>query len=928
MSRITDTSFRLAAVLLVSALIGCQDPIATPPTSLSGPTAIAVATGKVCLDIVDDEVTPVFDDCQEGRRAAIGLIVNEHTDRLAFAALSRRTPRLANLGTLFPGVTHLKVGRLPVDVAASPDGTVAYTLNQIDRDISIVNLWGPEQLSERIPLDDTPIAFAVDPRSGHLVTALGSPSRLVLHDGVSCQNVQECDPIGPQKTSTTLPGTVTDLAASGDGRIFVVYRDLDEVTVVNSQTLEIENRIPAAWGCSDGLDNDGDGLIDQQDPKCYGPRDHEGPLTPGRSLSLECADGIDNDGDGLIDREDPSCLSPSSSETDLEFEFTTPCRDGVDNDSDGATDYPEDPACYGLLGRTEAPFKARGFDAVDVDPLSNYIYAVDRARSQVVVFDATREELIDAPASMDPPAVAFVPEFGIPTSLSPIDVAATVRRDCLDETNTLVSCNSEFFRSYPEGADVVVRHEYGAFVSEDTGRIRFVATHDAYCTVPFEDAARYLGEDFFFADDLSDSLESRCIFVPQFPLDEESEANEECDVDCGPDCDPDVLARRLVCNEGTATYVNPRFSAQDVNSVTSRFSRGNCEIPAEVTRAMNLFANFPGAPRNVRCDSALLPQPLEISALDLDPDSFPDLSSVPRATMMHYDSAFQLTGDTGIETRTSRRNYDERVFSESWTVEFEGPLPDTRRSDAILDSEPTERDGESVVGINVQGLDLCRAGVQEGDRLRIVSAPEDSACDAFSSDRDDFNTFEIVDLEANQLWIRVLEETSDSDYARELPTRTCFSTGTSYEIRPHEEWIVTGSRSGYVSDRKSRFGLCVPRLGSAADETGNVAARGSRVETGDVFVGPYFRFWLYPGPTQRADDDDSRAITPSTGLRFTFESNPNFRSRNFRTDGVFPAHVNTFQSGGRYRVISTDPNSNFLFYKDARSATEFGNRVR
>jgi|GEM_PF-6573838 len=48
--------------------------------------------------------------------------------------------------------------------------------------------------------------------------------------------------------------------------------------------------------CDDGIDNDGDGLIDSDDPDCE-------PLVRPEI----CDDGIDNDGDGLIDIEDPDC---------------------------------------------------------------------------------------------------------------------------------------------------------------------------------------------------------------------------------------------------------------------------------------------------------------------------------------------------------------------------------------------------------------------------------------------------------------------------------------------------------------------------------------------------------------------------------------------------------------------------------------------
>jgi hypothetical protein len=55
--------------------------------------------------------------------------------------------------------------------------------------------------------------------------------------------------------------------------------------------------------CSDGVDNDGDGLTDAPaDPGCFGPAELlEDPA---------CNDGMDNDHDGLIDLADPDCNDP------------------------------------------------------------------------------------------------------------------------------------------------------------------------------------------------------------------------------------------------------------------------------------------------------------------------------------------------------------------------------------------------------------------------------------------------------------------------------------------------------------------------------------------------------------------------------------------------------------------------------------------
>lgn len=87
--------------------------------------------------------------------------------------------------------------------------------------------------------------------------------------------------------------------------------------------------------CSDGVDNDGDGFVDGDDPGCVG--------SSGVTENPECGDGIDNDGNGLTDEDDPKCYSAG----DPYEWFTTACSDGIDNNGDGFIDFPNDPGCYG-----------------------------------------------------------------------------------------------------------------------------------------------------------------------------------------------------------------------------------------------------------------------------------------------------------------------------------------------------------------------------------------------------------------------------------------------------------------------------------------------------------------------------------------------------------------------------------------------------
>jgi len=74
-----------------------------------------------------------------------------------------------------------------------------------------------------------------------------------------------------------------------------------------------------------------------------------------------CNDGVDNDGDSLVDYPaDPGCFAKGD---DTEVED---CRDGVDNDGDGKIDYPADPQCKSATGAREKP---AGCGLLGVEPL-------------------------------------------------------------------------------------------------------------------------------------------------------------------------------------------------------------------------------------------------------------------------------------------------------------------------------------------------------------------------------------------------------------------------------------------------------------------------------------------------------------------------------------------------------------------------------
>jgi len=110
--------------------------------------------------------------------------------------------------------------------------------------------------------------------------------------------------------------------------------------------------------CTDGVDNDGNSLIDCADPACANDPACQQPPTP-----EICTDGIDNDGNGLIDCADPACANDPACQTPpppTTTTFEAACNDGQDNDGDGAVDCADpdcvaDPACNQAGPNPNAP---------------------------------------------------------------------------------------------------------------------------------------------------------------------------------------------------------------------------------------------------------------------------------------------------------------------------------------------------------------------------------------------------------------------------------------------------------------------------------------------------------------------------------------------------------------------------------------------
>src|SRR5262245_39414458 len=95
--------------------------------------------------------------------------------------------------------------------------------------------------------------------------------------------------------------------------------------------------VPTKTNCNDGLDNDGDSQVDDEDPaRPFNAGNTENPNPE------QCDDGIDNDSDGLIDLEDYGCEDGKDRD---ETDPVVACNNGLDDDGDGKVDFGSDLGC-------------------------------------------------------------------------------------------------------------------------------------------------------------------------------------------------------------------------------------------------------------------------------------------------------------------------------------------------------------------------------------------------------------------------------------------------------------------------------------------------------------------------------------------------------------------------------------------------------
>jgi hypothetical protein len=537
---------------------------------------------------------------------------------------------------------------------------------------------------------------------------------------------------------------------------------------------------------------------------------------------------------------------------------------------DGRAQAPCEMARIDLSG----PSSLQGFVALSVDPVGRFAYVVDRANAQVLVLDLTRHELIDATVAAEPPTYPLSTNPGIAVVRSPLQVTGDIGRAVIWQDDA----------SNPTRA--IVRYTFQALVAGDAGSVQQLETMTTFCELP---ASELMESTAFYEDHQAReaSAEAACLFVPSFPMGDLFEPDPE-------------LAHRIFEQDGVRLAVNPQFQLRDGAANQGRLvGRATCQIPDSLQTALRQEI---GPNDTVHCGLAALPQPVGLAVAD----NLTSYLEAPRADLLQAETVV-FDGDNGdVTPRISRVPYDIRLLDEEWAVAYEGVLPATGRADrGVVDRDDPAR---FLAG----GINLCTAGVQEGDHLIILTQPGSeaaAACAPYRSDRTDYLTYRVAEVSREAVTLEVL----GGEFVDTLPSRACFNQGLRYEVRPVETWIVTGERSGYIHNRiADEDGQCVERPGAELGRTD------ARVRTGETYTGPYLQLRIRDGE-----------LEPVRGLRYTFNVERNFAASRFDTNTALPAQVLYVRDlpDGTFLIVP-DMASDFVYMRNLGYPQDAGRAVR
>ncbi len=259
-----------------------------------------------------------------------------------------------------PGITPLQLPGMPIDVAVDPAAKLAYVLLGGDQ-AALVTVGLQDLTKDRLATQATrklpfvPAAVALLNRKVGAAPAqwlaVTDPANGLVHAAPVAQLAD--DAAWQQWSLGGSPRSLLYVPASGD--LWVGHLHHAWVNRIAADATPPGKVVSIDRACRNGLDDDGDGLVDNQDRGCDDPDDDSEANV---ELGAACSNSVDDDGNGLTDGADLHCQGVAGLDA---------CRNGVDDDGDGLTDALHDPGCANWSDSSEWSDNPSCQDGLDND---------------------------------------------------------------------------------------------------------------------------------------------------------------------------------------------------------------------------------------------------------------------------------------------------------------------------------------------------------------------------------------------------------------------------------------------------------------------------------------------------------------------------------------------------------------------------------
>ena len=295
----------LTVFLAGATLLACTQELPRTTLHLRRPVDIAVACVKS-----EQATDPSL--CTEVAAPLFGFVLN--TERGSVARLDLATGQFVDDDKFIPGISPTLLASRPASLVLSSDFGHVFVAIAGGSALARVDVVSLDVVTQSLPGRPADVIDAGD----ELLVALPDQSAVARVSKAGFGELAQVD-------AMALPeGSPLDLALSTDGTVlYVGHADRAYVSVVDLATGAETARVGLAGACSDDLDNNGDGLADAADWGCRGGFGEEmsAPVNAPALVAIplpqasapQCMNGVDDDGDGLVDYPDePDCIGPTA----------------------------------------------------------------------------------------------------------------------------------------------------------------------------------------------------------------------------------------------------------------------------------------------------------------------------------------------------------------------------------------------------------------------------------------------------------------------------------------------------------------------------------------------------------------------------------------------------------------------------------------